>query len=114
MYRVSAAEFDALVSDALDSIPADFLAALDNVVLDVEDRHPDRPRLRGLYTGVPLTKRGQTYRGHLPDRITIYREPIMATCMDENGLTRAIRSVVVHEIAHHFGISDARLHELGY
>jgi len=114
VFRVTPEEFDAFLDAALDTIPEEFLAALDNVVVDVADRNPDRPSLRGLYTGVPLTKRGQAYRGHLPDHITIYREPIMATSADRIELAAAIRTVVIHELAHHFGISDTRLHELGY
>lgn len=114
MHRVSEEEFDELLGDALDALPERFASALDNVALFVEDVDPANPRRRGLYSGVPLTKRGHAYKGHLPDRITIYRQPIMATSSDREGLETTIRQVVLHEIAHHFGISDSQLRTMGY
>ncbi|MGI8578806.1 MAG: metallopeptidase family protein, partial [Nocardioidaceae bacterium] len=74
----------------------------------------DQPNLLGLYEGIALTDRGWDYAGVLPDRITIYRSTALATCATEDQLVAEVTVTVVHEIAHHFGISDARLHELGW
>jgi predicted Zn-dependent protease with MMP-like domain len=106
--------FEELVGDALDLIPAQFAAAMDNVVVLVEDRHPENPTLLGLYHGVALTERTSHYGGVLPDRITIYREAILDICRDEQDVVEEVAITVVHEVAHHFGIDDARLHELGW
>jgi predicted Zn-dependent protease with MMP-like domain len=111
---VSAARFEELVADALDGIPEPLTRAMTNVVVLTEDAHPEDPGLLGLYEGVPLTERSVDYAGILPDRITLYREPLVAMCVDEAELVREVRVTVVHEIAHHFGIDDARLHELGW
>ncbi|HWN36677.1 MAG TPA: metallopeptidase family protein [Pseudonocardia sp.] len=111
---VSAARFDELVADALDGIPDQLARAMDNVVVLTEDVHPDDPDLLGLYEGVPLTERTHDYAGNLPDRITLYREPLLWMCEDEAELVHEVRVTVVHEIAHHFGIDDAALHELGW
>ncbi|OLF07613.1 hypothetical protein BLA60_27260 [Actinophytocola xinjiangensis] len=106
--------FEELVGDALDLIPGDFAAAMDNVVVLVEDRDPEQPDLLGLYHGVALTERTSDYGGVLPDRITIYREAILDICDNEDDVVEEVAITVVHEIAHHFGIDDARLHELGW
>jgi predicted Zn-dependent protease with MMP-like domain len=82
-----------------------------NVAVVVEDRG-DSPNLLGLYHGVPLTERTTSYSGFLPDRISIYRIPILRRCRDVEEVVREVRRTVVHEVAHHFGISDERLHEL--
>ena len=111
---VSAARFDELVADALDGIPDQLARAMDNVVVLTEDVHPDDPDLLGLYEGVPLTERTHDYAGNLPDRITLYREPLLWMCADEAELVHEVRVTVVHEIAHHFGIDDDALHELGW
>jgi predicted Zn-dependent protease with MMP-like domain len=111
--EVSREKFEELVAEALDTIPADLAAAMSNVVVVVVDDPPE-PRLLGLYTGVPLTERGDWYSGVLPDRIEIYRNPICQMCETEEDVIREVRITVVHEIAHHFGIDDARLHELGW
>jgi predicted Zn-dependent protease with MMP-like domain len=85
-----------------------------NVVVLVEDDPPaGDPGLLGVYDGVSLTERGADHSG-LPDRITIFRRPLQDLCLDTEELVREVRITVVHEIAHHFGIDDARLHELGY
>ncbi len=108
-------EFEGLVSDALDGIPAKLLEAMSNVVVLVEDEPPaDMPFLLGLYHGTPLTERGSWYAGVLPDRITIYRRPILSICRSRAQVVEQVRITVVHEVAHHFGIDDRRLHELGY
>lgn len=111
---MSRQRFEELVGDALDLIPEEFAAAMDNVVILVEDRDLEQPTLLGLYHGVALTERTSTYGGVLPDRITIYREAILDLCHDEQDVVEEVAITVVHEIAHHFGIDDARLHELGW
>jgi predicted Zn-dependent protease with MMP-like domain len=111
---MSRQRFEELVGDAIDLIPPEFAAAMDNVVILVEDRDPQQPNLLGLYHGVALTERTSQYGGVLPDRITIYREPILGICDTEDDVVEEVAITVVHEIAHHFGIDDARLHELGW
>ena len=106
--------FEALVADALDEVPAELLDLLDNVVVLVEDRNPDEPELLGLYEGYALTERGWDYGGSLPDRIMIYREAICDICETEDDVVEEVTITVVHEIAHHFGIEEDRLHELGW
>jgi predicted Zn-dependent protease with MMP-like domain len=106
--------FEELVADALDAVPAELMALLDNVVVLVEDRNPDEPDLLGLYEGYALTERGWQYGGALPDRIMIYREAICDVCDDVEQVVDEVAVTVVHEIAHHFGISDDRLHDLGW
>ena len=112
--EMSPARFDQLVSEALDSIPGELTSAMDNVVVLVEDTHPSDPHLLGLYEGVALTERTSSYGGLLPDRIFVYRTPILAMCESEEEVVEEVAITVVHEIAHHFGIDDARLHELGW
>jgi predicted Zn-dependent protease with MMP-like domain len=104
--------FEELVGDALDSIPEGLGRLMDNVVVQVRDRHP--AGLLGLYEGIPLTKRDQYGGMELPDRITIYRLAIAEACTSEEEMIAEVRITVVHEIAHHFGISDERLDELGW
>jgi predicted Zn-dependent protease with MMP-like domain len=112
---MSTARFEELVGDALDSVPDQLMRLLDNVVVLVEDESPDGdPSLLGLYEGYALTARGVDYAGVLPDRITIFREPILRMCDTEAQVVNEVRVTVVHEIAHHFGIDDDRLHELGW
>ncbi len=107
--------FDALVAEALDEIPPELTAVMDNVVVLVEPEPPaDDPDLLGLYEGVPLTERDWAYGGNLPDRITIFRGPTLRMCADEDEVVEEVHVTVVHEVAHHFGIDDDRLHDLGY
>lgn len=109
------AEFEELVGDALDTIPAEFLAAMDNVVVLVDGRHPDEPDLLGLYEGIALTERTSDYGGVLPDRITIFQDAILDFCGDDRDeVVREVAITVVHEVAHHFGIDEDTLHELGW
>ena len=114
MKALPLAQFEELVADALDEVPAELMALLDNVVVLVEDRNEEEPDLLGLYEGYALTERGDTYAGVLPDRITIYRLAIAAICDSEDDVIDEVAVTVVHEIAHHFGIDDDRLHELGW
>jgi predicted Zn-dependent protease with MMP-like domain len=107
--------FEELVADALDEVPAELLRLMDNVVVLVEDDPPpEDPDLLGVYEGHALTERGYDYTGVLPDRITIFRRPILAVCDSEEDVVDEVAITVVHEIAHHFGIDDKRLHELGW
>ena len=108
------ARFEELVADALDAVPEEFARAMDNVVVLVEDSNEEAPGILGLYHGVALTSRTSDYSGVLPDRISIYREPILAACESEDEVVEEVLVTVVHEIAHHFGIDDERLHELGW
>ena len=115
MVEVSPAEFEDLVAEALEAVPAEFAALVDNVVFVIEaDGPPDDPDLLGLYEGVALTLRDGAYAGALPDRITIYRNPTLRICDTFDDVVEEVNITVVHEIAHHFGIDDERLHELGY
>jgi predicted Zn-dependent protease with MMP-like domain len=105
--------FDELVADALDELPTWVRERMENVeVLIADAPPPDQPGLLGLYEGVPLTRRGMGYSGALPDRITLFRSGIVAGVRTEAELRERIRHVVVHEVAHFFGISDERLREL--
>ena len=106
--------FEELVEEALDQIPAPLAREMDNVVVLVEDRNDDDPELLGLYEGIALTERTSDYAGVLPDRITVYREAILDVCDDEDDVVHEVAVTVVHEVAHHFGIDEDRLHELGW
>lgn len=106
--------FEELVAEALDSVPAELARMMDNVVVLVEDRNTEEPDLLGLYEGVALTERFHDYAGALPDRIVIYRDPTLACCDCEDDVVEEVAITVVHEIAHHFGIDDRRLHQLGW
>jgi predicted Zn-dependent protease with MMP-like domain len=107
--------FEELVGEALDEVPGELLRLMDNVVILVEDDSPaDEPSLLGVYEGYALTERGWDYSGVLPDRIIIYRNPILAICETADDVVEEVAVTVVHEIAHHFGINDERLHELGW
>ena len=109
----SGAEFERLVGDALDDLPDDLGRLMTNVAVTVEDEPPPGQPLLGLYQGVPWGKRGPYYSGALPDKITIYRVPLeRISGGDPERLRALVRRTVFHEIAHHFGISDARLVEI--
>jgi predicted Zn-dependent protease with MMP-like domain len=106
-------EFEQSVEHALDSLPPDLRGFMSNVAVVVEDEPPPGRRLLGLYEGFPLTRRGSAYAGVPPDKITIYRGPLERLYgADPSRLRREIRRVVLHEVAHHFGISDQRLLEI--
>jgi predicted Zn-dependent protease with MMP-like domain len=106
--------FDELVSDALDLIPPQLAAVMDNLVVLVTDRDPDDDDLLGLYEGVALTERDSHYGGSLPDTITIYRDALLDVCDSDEQVVEEVKITVMHEVAHHFGIDDDRLHELGW
>jgi predicted Zn-dependent protease with MMP-like domain len=115
MIAMSKERFDELVDAAFDRIPDELTSMLDNVVLFVEDEAPtDDPDLLGLYDGTPLTERDSSYGGVLPDRILVFRNPTLRICDTEAEVMAEVEITVAHEIAHHFGIEDDRLHELGY
>ena len=117
MLEITEHDFERLVGRALDAIPADLMALIDNVAIFIEDEAPeDDPGLLGLYEGVPLTERGETYFGTalLPDAITVFRLPILRICETHEQVVEEVRITVVHEVAHHFGIDDDRLHDLGW
>ena len=120
-FDMSEADFEAAVTDALNRIPAEVARAMDNVAVFIDDDYTPQPGedpdtvLLGLYEGVPLTERDSWWdAGSLPDRITIYRQPILDICSSREEVVEEVAITVVHEIAHHFGIDDQRLHELGW
>lgn len=114
MTETAGFDFEIAVQAALDALPETLRAAMSNVAVVVEEEPPEGSRLLGLYQGVPLPKRTSGYSGALPDKITIFRGPLLRLHGDDPGrLDAAVRHVVVHEVAHHFGISDERLLELG-
>ncbi len=112
---MSRERFEELVAEAMDRVPPELATLVDNCVVLVEDDSPSHePDLLGLYDGTPLTERGSDYVMALPDRITIFRNPILQMCESEAEVVEEVGITVVHEIAHHFGIDDDLLHELGY
>ncbi len=115
MIEMDATEFEKHVVDELDLLPDDMVDGLDNVIFVTEDRPEDGSLdLLGLYDGVALTERGQYGFGELPDRIILYREPLLAISSDLDELKDQIHVTLVHEIAHFYGIDDEQLHELGW
>ncbi len=120
-FEITRAEFEEAVDDAIDRIPDDLARAMDNVAIFVVEEYEPRPgepavtELLGLYEGTPLTERDSWWdAGSLPDRISIFRGPLMRLCDSREELVEEILVTVVHEVAHHFGIDDDRLHELGW
>lgn len=122
MTRPEGPSFEDLVAEALDSLPPEIAAAMVNVEVTIEDEPPAEAlrglerghTLLGLYHGVPLTARDGGYFGTLPDKISIYRGPITRVARTPARIRKQVRKTVIHEIAHHFGIDDARLRELGW
>ena len=115
MVDVPEERFEELVGEALDAIPDDLAAHMENVAVFVEDQGYS-PNLLGLYQGIPLTERTPLNYGGMimPDRITIYRRPILVRCRTEADVIRQVLITVIHEVGHHFGMDDDRLHELGW
>ena len=114
MEQMTIEEFEQLVSEGIDTLPDDMLGALDNVIFLVEDSPEDGSEILGMYEGFSLQDRGLYGYGEEPDRIILYREPLLAHCADRDELVREIRVTLVHEIAHFYGIDEARIHELGW
>jgi predicted Zn-dependent protease with MMP-like domain len=113
MVEIEPARFEAMVGEALDGLPPELGRLMRNVAVTVE--HDTGPRgLLGLYRGIPLTERTSQYSGALPDQITIYHQAICAICGTEADVVEEVRRTVIHEVGHHFGIDDDRLHELGW
>jgi len=110
---IDADEFERLVERAYDSLPESLAQQMENVVVMIEDHAPE-PGLLGLYEGIPLTEREQYGGLELPDRITIFRDAVCAVAHSRADVVEQVRITVIHEIAHHFGIDDQRLHELGW
>ncbi len=124
MVALSMSQFESLVEQALAELPADILQHMENVAITTAD-WPSASELRragvanpgqlfGLYEGIPLTQRGKRYHMVPPDRIVLYRGPLLAAHPTIAALRQQIRRTVAHEIAHHFGISEGRIRELGY
>ncbi|HEY5091633.1 MAG TPA: metallopeptidase family protein [Acidimicrobiales bacterium] len=114
MFEVTNERFEELAGEALATLPSELSSQIENLAIMVEDEAPGR-NLFGLYEGIPLTKRGPTtYNGVMPDRITLYQRAICRYCANEEEVRAQIRKTVLHEVAHHFGISDPRLEELGW
>ncbi len=107
-------EFEAHVEAALDGIDEGLASLMDNVVIVVEDRNVDETGLLGLYEGTPLTERDQYGLLEMPDKVSIYRVALCEMCDSRDELVEEIRTTVIHEVAHHFGIDDDRLDELGW
>ena len=115
MVRMADDEFDRLVDEVFDGLPDDMVRPLENVAILIADQPAGaRPRLYGLYTGHPLTRRGVYGFGELPDRITLFRNNLEASCETVEQLRARVRITLVHEIGHYFGLDDARLQELGW
>jgi len=114
VFQVTNERFEELASEALATLPLELSSQIENLAIMVEDEAVGRS-LFGLYEGIPLTKRGPTtYNGVMPDRITLYQTTICRYCNNEDEVKAQIRKTVLHEVAHHFGISDPRLEELGW
>ncbi len=111
---IGRSEFETVVELALAELPDDVASKIDNLVVVVEDKDPSGEGLLGLYEGVPLLERGFEYQGALPDRITIFIDSHFEMGLDRNALADEIRRTVLHEIGHHLGIDDRRLHALGW
>lgn len=113
MLQVPPQRFEGLVADALDDIPEGLAQLMDNVVVMIEDEPPEEGLL-GLYEGIPLTERDQYGGFAMPDRVTVYRLPLLEMCTSEEDLVDQVTITVIHELAHHFGIDDDTLHDLGW
>jgi predicted Zn-dependent protease with MMP-like domain len=112
--EIAPEDFDRLVEAALDELPDEIAALVTNVVVQVEDdAPPEDPDLLGIYDGVALTDRAANHAGMLPDRILLFRGPLCDMCDSLDQLRDEVRITVVHEVAHHFGIGEERLHALG-
>ncbi len=119
--KLTEAQFEELVADALDDLPPPLAQRISNVGVVVEPEPPyeaaeafERGELLGLYEGVPLTERDSAYSGVLPDRITLYKQNLEEAAEDPEDLKTLVKETVIHEVAHHFGIDDDRLEELGW
>lgn len=114
MLEISPEEFESMVADGLDSLHDDMMQQLDNVIFMVEDKPEDGSDTLGIYDGFSLAERNVYGYGEQPDRIVLYRENLLSHCADHDELVREIRITLVHEIAHFYGITEERIHELGW
>ncbi len=114
MVSLTPEQFEQQVVAALDLLPTELIRLMDNVIVVTEDRNVAEPDILGLYEGIPLTERDGYGLLELPDRISIYRLPLMEMCSSSEELIEEIQITVIHEIAHHFGIDDDQLHEMGW
>lgn len=114
MEDVTLEEFETLVADGIDSLHEDMLAELDNVIFLVEEEPEDGSDILGVYEGFSLVDRGEYGYGEEPDRIILFRKPLLAHCDSHEELVKEIRVTLVHEIAHYYGITEERIHELGW
>ncbi len=112
--EISEEAFFALVEQALDELPEELVADLDNLVFHVEDEPEDGSETLGIYQGVALTERDSQWFGVLPDRVVLYRGPLTRMCHDEEDLFEEIVITLIHELGHYHGIDEDRLHELGW
>ncbi|MGB3695981.1 MAG: metallopeptidase family protein [Gordonia sp. (in: high G+C Gram-positive bacteria)] len=112
--EMSERDFENLVGEALDLLPEELMRAMSNVVILVRPHNDEDPTILGLYTGVALTERTTEYSGFLPDTIEIYREPLLSMCHTDEQVRREVAITVLHEVGHHFGISDDWLHANGW
>ena len=114
MISLNPQQFEREIVKALDLLPPELTRLMDNVIVVAEDQHPEEPDLLGLYEGIPLTERDGYGLMDLPDRVSIYRLPLLDMCQSTDELIEEIQITVIHEIAHHFGIDDDQLHEMGW
>ncbi len=114
MTPLTSLEFERFVAETLDALDEELARLMENVIVVVEDRNADEPDLLGLYEGIPLTERDSYGFLDLPDKVTIYRLALCEMCATHDELVDEIRTTVIHEVAHHFGIDDERLEELGW
>lgn len=112
--EISEDDFEALVTEAMEDLPAEILDGLDNVVIVTEDEPEDGSDTLGVYEGTALTERDSSWFGALPDRVVLFRGPLTRMCEDEDELYEEIAITLVHEIGHFHGIDEDRLHELGW
>lgn len=118
--RLKRRQFERLVERAVSTLPAGVLPLLDNVEIVIEDEPPrdlvsdESEELFGLYQGTPQTDRGSSYGMTLPDKITIFRGPLERAAESRADLAEQVRVTIIHEIAHHFGLDEERIAELGY
>ncbi|QYH19099.1 metallopeptidase family protein [Corynebacterium aquatimens] len=114
MTPVTHAEFEAMINDALDTIPDEFAHHMTNMVVLARDFNADNPELLGLFEGVPLTEQYSNHSGFLPDAVFIYKNALEAICADEEELRHEVKVTVLHEVGHYFGLEEHELHELGW
>ncbi|WP_421629488.1 metallopeptidase family protein [Corynebacterium pseudogenitalium] len=114
MEPVSQDVFEAMINDALDTIPEEFARHMTNMVVLARDFNPDEPMLLGLFEGIPLTEQHSNHSGFLPDAVFVYKDALEAMCSDEEELRHEVKVTVLHEVGHYFGLEEHELHELGW